>query len=132
MTSKVHSFPIRVYFEDTDAGGIVYHASYLRFMERARTEMLRDGGIDHAGMVRNEKIMFVVKSCAIEYHRPAKLDDMLAVETTVADMGNASLTLTQNTFRAGEKLTTAQVVLVCINGNGTPCRIPANIRSTIG
>lgn len=131
MMLKAHNFPIRIYFEDTDAGGVVYHANYLRFMERARTEMLRDAGIDHAQLIKNDDLMFVVKSCAIEYHAPARLDDALTVETSVAAWGNASLTLSQNIKKDGAPISSSTVVLVCVNTALKPCRIPATIRDRL-
>lgn len=127
-----HIWPIRVYFEDTDAGQIVYYANYLKFTERARTEMLRAMGADHNAMIKDDGLMFVVKSVAIEYHQSAKLDDALEVHTSITKMGNASLILQQNVLRDGCELATSEVVLVSINKNGQPCRIPASIRSKIG
>lgn len=127
--TKAHIWPVRVYFEDTDAGGVVYHANYLKFTERARTEMLRSLEADHAAMIRDEQIMFVVKQCTLEYHKPAKLDDALAVHTSVKQIGNASLTLQQNVYRDDLLLTTTEVVLVSVNAAWQACRIPASIRS---
>ena len=88
-----HSFPIRVYYEDTDAGGIVYYANYLKFAERARTEMLREAGFHHTAMMNAEGIALAVRRCAAEYQRPAKLDDLLDVSTTVTGIGAATIDL---------------------------------------
>jgi acyl-CoA thioester hydrolase len=129
--SKPHIFPLRVYFEDTDAGGIIYHANYLKFADRARTEMMRSIGADHAVMIRETGLMFVVKACHVEYHKPGRLDDALEVHSSVAKMGNASLTLSQNVLRDGQNLAALEIVLVCINAGGSPCRIPATIRAMI-
>lgn len=129
--TKPHIWPVRIYFEDTDAGGIVYHANYLRFAERARTEMLRAHGIDHAKMVKEEQTMFVVRSCTIDFNKPAKLDDALEVHSSVKDIGNASLTLQQDVVRDGAVLAASTVVLVTINSGGGACRIPAAIRAKI-
>lgn len=126
-----HIWPIRVYFEDTDAGQIVYYANYLKFMERARTEMMRALGADHHAMIKNDGLMFVVKSVTIEYHRSAYLDDALEVHTHVTKIGNASLVLQQDVIRNGAKLATSQIVLVAVNHEGIPCRIPAAIRAKI-
>lgn len=129
--SKPHIWPVRVYFEDTDAGGIVYHANYLKFTERARTEMLRAMGADHAAMIQDDGAMFVVKSVTIEYHQSAKLDDALEVHTSIHKIGNASLILQQDVHRKDAILATSQVVLVSITKSGQACRIPASIRSKI-
>jgi acyl-CoA thioester hydrolase len=129
--TKPHIWPIRVYFEDTDAGKIVYYANYLKFTERARTEMLRAQGADHNAMIKDDGLMFVVKSVNIEYLQSAYLDDTLEVHSSILKIGNASLILQQDVLRGGVTLATSQVVLVSVNSNGQPCRIPASIRSKI-
>jgi acyl-CoA thioester hydrolase len=129
--SAPHIFPIRVYFEDTDAGGMVYHANYLRFMERARTEMLRTLDADHSRMMKDDGAMFVVKSCDVEYHKPARLDDALEVHSSVVETGNASLELQQDVKKDGVLLVSARVRLACTSLAGQPCRIPAAIRGKI-
>jgi acyl-CoA thioester hydrolase len=129
--SKAHIWPVRVYFEDTDAGGIVYHANYLKFTERARTEMLRAMGADHTAMIHEDGAMFVVKTVTIEYHQSAKLDDALDVHTSITKIGNASLILQQNVLRNDVILATSQVVLVAITKSGQACRIQASIRTKI-
>jgi acyl-CoA thioester hydrolase len=129
--SQPHTFSLRVYFEDTDAGKIVYYANYLKFMERARTEMLRSIGASHAGMMEHTKAQFVVHKCAVEYHKPAKLDEELAVKTRMAEIGAASLSLEQQVWRENTLLVSAQISLACVGENGKPCRIPAVIRSKI-
>ncbi len=92
---SIHRYSFRVYYEDTDAGGVVYHANYLRFAERARTEALRDAGIPHAEMVERYSVMFMVHRAEIDYVRPAMLDDLLVVETETLDVGGASVVLRQ-------------------------------------
>jgi acyl-CoA thioester hydrolase len=131
MSQPSHTFKLRVYFEDTDAGKIVYYANYLKFMERARTEMLRSIGASHAAMMEQTKAQFVVHKCAVEYLKPARLDEELAVKTRVVETGAASLSLEQQVWRENTMLVTAQISLACINENGEPCRIPAAIRSKI-
>jgi acyl-CoA thioester hydrolase len=126
-----HTFPLRVYFEDTDAGKIVYYANYLKFMERARTEMLRSIGASHADMMNGDHAQFVVHKCAVEYHKPARLDDQLSIKTAMAESGAASLTLEQQVWRENTLLVSAQISLACVNENGEPCRIPAAIRAKI-
>ena len=93
--ASIHRYSFRVYYEDTDAGGIVYHANYLRFAERARTEALRAAGIPHAALVERFNLMFVVRRAEIDYIRPARLDEMLTVETETLDVAAASVLLRQ-------------------------------------
>src|ERR1700728_4759676 len=93
-----HRYAIRVYYEDTDAGGVVYHANYLRYAERARTEALRDAGIPHAELVETFGLMFMVHRAEIDYVRPAMLDDLLVVETETTDVGGASIQLRQTVY----------------------------------
>ena len=101
---RLHSIGVRVYYEDTDAGGIVYYANYLRFFERARTDWLRAAGISQQELSRVEGLTLVVRECAVQYLRPARLDDLLAIEVAVAnpatDIGRASLRLTQRALLA--------------------------------
>jgi acyl-CoA thioester hydrolase len=123
-----HRQEIRVYFEDTDAAGIVYYANYLKFAERARTDMLRDRGISHADMMTQDGLVLVVRRCTIDYLKPAKLDDMLTVETAVAKLGGASVDLVQRVLRGGELLAELKVLVVCIDRNGRPARIPEYVR----
>jgi acyl-CoA thioester hydrolase len=97
------TFPVRVYWEDTDAGGVVYYASYLRFLERARSEWLRALGIDQARMLREERLQFVVVEANIRYHRPARYDDELIVTVALDELRGASLVLAQEIRRGGER-----------------------------
>src|SRR5499426_1774526 len=94
-TPAIHRQQIRVYFEDTDAAGIVYYANYLKFAERARTDMLRDLGISHADMMKRDGLVLVVRRCEVDYLKPAKLDDLLTVETETVKLGGASVDLRQ-------------------------------------
>jgi acyl-CoA thioester hydrolase len=95
-----HRFPIRVYYEDTDAGGIVYHAAYLRFAERARTEMMRLAGIEHDTLLAEHGVMLAVHRCSLEFHRPARLDDALVVASRIAAASGATITIEQQVLRA--------------------------------
>lgn len=122
--------PVRVYWEDTDAGGVVYHASYVRFLERGRTELLRTLGISQSLLQAEGGVLFVVRHMELSFERPAVLDDLLDVETAVAKMGGASLTLTQRVLRGEEVLLAATVVVVCIR-DGRPVRIPAAVRQAL-
>ena len=123
-----HISEYRVYYEDTDAGGIVYYANYLKFAERARTEMLRAAGISHAEMVADDGLMLVVRRVAAEYRRSAKLDDELEIETRLAELGGATLTLDQTVRRGREVLVELVVTIACITREGRPTRVPERIR----
>lgn len=126
-----HSFPIRVYYEDTDAAGIVYYANYLKYAERARTEMMRDAGVSHAAMVEREGVMFAVRRCEVDYLRPARLDDLLEVETRLVDVGGATIEAEQVVRRAGDVLVRIRIRLACLDSRGRPARLPAPIRATL-
>ncbi|MFO1060476.1 MAG: tol-pal system-associated acyl-CoA thioesterase [Dongiaceae bacterium] len=126
-----HRLGVRVYYEDTDAGGIVYHANYLRFAERARTEMMRHHGPSHAEMIATAGVAFAVRRCAVEYLRPARLDDWLEVESVVMGVGAATLDLRQTVRRGAETLTELDVRLVCIDTAGRPARLPPPVRAAL-
>lgn len=129
---SLHRFTCRVYFEDTDAGGVVYHASYLRFAERARTEALRDLGAPHSLLVDEFGLIFVVRRIKLDYVRPARLDESLEVVTKVLAVRAASATLAQSIWRAGELLVDAEVLLACVRrGEGRPARIPPRWRDAL-
>ncbi len=125
IDDAVHVFPIRVYFEDTDAGGIVYYANYLRFAERARTEMLRGAGIESSRLMAEQGIALAVRECHTHYLKPARLDDALEIETRVAAVGGASITLDQRVLRDDEPLVTIDLRLACMGGDGRPKRLPS-------
>lgn len=136
MEQPAHCFPLRVYFEDTDAGGVVYHASYLRFAERARTEYLRDLGLPHQQLIDRDGLIFVVKRVVVEYHRPARIDDSLIVATRPLTLGGASLALAQGVFRSREgseeAIASLAVDLVCVRlADMRPARIPAGLRALL-
>jgi len=124
-----HRYHLRVQWEDTDAAGIVYYANYLRFIERGRSDLLIQNGIDQAALIREEGLAFAVKGCRIEYLKPARLHDELTVTTGLADQRGASLTLTQGVWRGAEPLAEAEIRLACIDGQGRPRRIPAPLAS---
>lgn len=126
-----HTFQIRVYYEDTDAGGIVYYANYLKFAERARTEMLRAEGFHHTAMMQGDGIVLAVRRCAAEYLRPAKLDDMLDVETRVVGIGAATIDLDQAIRRGPEELCHVTVTIACVGRDGRPVRLPAALRGIL-
>lgn len=124
----VHKIKFRVYYEDTDAGGVVYHASYLRFAERARTEWLRDLGFNQSDL----DVVFVVRNIEIEYLSPGRLDDVLEVETSLQNIGRASITLSQDFYKEGKKTTLMKVVLVTVSRNDIkPVSVPEEIKAKL-
>jgi len=127
-----HRFPIRVYYEDTDAAGIVYYANYLKFAERARTEWLRAAGGEAAAALRDGGLVFVVRRCEIDYRQPARLDDLLEVETSLIGAAGATLDLDQIVLRDGATLVDLRVKLACLNAAGRPARLPAALRAAFG
>lgn len=119
-----HRHAVRVYFEDTDAGGVVYHANYLRWAERARTEALREMGLPHSEMQRLHGCFLVVRRASVEYARPARLDDEVVVATRIRRAA-ASLLLTQEVSRGEEKLAVIEVTLACVDAASlAPRRLP--------
>lgn len=112
---KTFSWPVRVYFQDTDAGGVVYHASYVNFMERARTEWLRTFGYSNAGLMKTLGVVFVVRSMKLDYLKPALLDDLLEVTAQVKEIGRSRITLEQKVMRGEVLLAEGEVHLVCVN-----------------
>lgn len=126
-----HVLPVRVYYEDTDAGGIVYHANYLRYAERARTEMLRLVGIDQSDARRDHGVAFAVKDCQIDYRAPAQLDDLLEVRSRVTGLGGATIRADQRITRAGEVLVSIAVRVACIGRDGRPARFPPLLRHAL-
>jgi len=135
---KVHCYPARVYYEDTDAGGIVYHANYLKFAERGRTEALRDFGVPHVKMSALHGLFFMVRRIKVDYLAPARLDDLLVVETTTLAVGAATVDLRQDVVRprdAGEDgrlLARLELHLVCGRiSDQRPARIPPRWREAM-
>jgi len=126
-----HRFPVRVYYEDTDAAGIVYYANYLKFAERARSEWLREVGGSEAAALRASGLLFVVRRCAIDYMQPARLDDLLEVETRVTGFAGATLDLEQIVRRGETDLVAMNVTLACLNAAGRPARLPAALRAAL-
>lgn len=131
MEGKIHQFPVRVYYADTDAGGIVYHATYLDFAERARTEMMRLFGLDHTQLRADHGLFFAVRSCEIDYRRPARLDDLLEIRSQLTHLGGASLHISQSIWRGEETLVHLVIRLVCMHFDGRAMRMPAAIRNDL-
>lgn len=135
-SGRWHVLPVRVYFEDTDAGGITYHASYIRWCERGRTDFLRLLGTDSRrlidGSASHEPAAFVVRRMTCDFLRPSQMDDVLEVVTRVKDLGGASVTLFQ-TVRLGERrVFEAEVTVVLVAVSGKPLRLSTAIRSAFG
>lgn len=128
-----HILPVRVYFEDTDAGGVVYHASFVRYAERGRTDFLRLLGTDARRLIDGsdcgEPAAFVVRRMTFDYARPGRMDDLLEVETRVKELGGASVTLEQTISRDGVRLVTADVIVVLVSISGKPLRLSGAVRA---
>jgi acyl-CoA thioester hydrolase len=131
-----HILPVRVYFEDTDFSGLVYHASYVRWCERGRSDFLRLLGNDHreliSGAEGREPAAFVVRRMSLEYFKPARIDEILEVHTRLLELGAASLTLQQSIVRDGATLFEAQVMVVLVSVSGKPLRISQAVRAAFG
>jgi acyl-CoA thioester hydrolase len=112
---KVFSIPVRIYYEDTDTGGVVYYANYLRFMERARTDWLRAQGFEQTALADEHQIVLAVKQANIKYIKPARLDDSLEVSAKITRIGSASITFNQQVSRARELLCDGEVRIVCLD-----------------
>ena len=120
--------PVRVYYQDTDAGGVVFHAQYLAFMERARTELLNEAGIDLARVVEEHGLLFMVHHIEVTYHQPARLNDLLSVSAEVAKMGRASLLFRQRVERDGTLLVEADVSVALVDrARMKPARMPKEL-----
>ena len=132
---RLHVLPIRVYFEDTDFSGLVYHATYLRWCERGRSDFLRLMGNDHraliAGGAGKEPAAFVVRRMHLEYLKPARIDEVLEVTTRAKELTAATLTLDQRVGRNGVDLFTAEVMVVLISASGKPLRLTAALREAL-
>lgn len=135
-TGRHHVLPVRVYFEDTDFAQVVYHASYVRWCERGRSDFLRLLGHDARRLIdgsdSHEPAAFVVRRMNMDYFRPGRIDDLLEVETRVKEIGGASLTLVQTVTRDGQRLFEAEVVLVLVAVSGKPLRLSDVIRTAFG
>ncbi len=132
MEGRTHVLPLRVYYEDTDAAGMVYYANYLRFIERGRSEALRDRGIDQAALKRDLGLVFVVRRLTIDYLAPAVFDDLLEVRTRIDRLLGASLEMAQEVWRDADCLTRAAVTVACMDGAGRPHRLPGDVRDRLG
>ena len=127
----MHSFTLRVYYEDTDLAGIVYYANYLKFIERARSEWVRSLGVDQALLREKQGVVFAVRRVEADYLRPALFDDVLTIKTLRAHHSGARLVLDQAVLRRDESLFTARVTLVCLSAAGAATRFPAAMRAAL-
>jgi acyl-CoA thioester hydrolase len=129
MVALVHHWPIRIYYEDTDSGGVVYHSNYLKYMERARTEWLRDFKVDQKALKDNLNLMFVVHEIDIKFIRPAVFNDEIEVQTKKDKLGSVKIELEQKIFRSSELLIESRVVVASVNSiSMKPMRIPNEIK----
>ncbi len=127
----MHTHPVRVYYEDTDLAGIVYYANYLKFIERGRSEWVRERGIDQAALKAVQGIVFAVRRVEADYLRPARFGEDLLVGTRLREIGGARIVLEQEITRAGERLFQAVVTLVCLADDGHAARVPAEVRARL-
>ena len=125
-----HVIPVRIYYEDTDFSGNVYHAAYLKFFERGRTEFLRDLGIHHYELAE-QGIAFAVRTMALDFVAAARIDDLLMVQTAVAESSGVRLMLDQTISRDGKLIASARVTVVAIKMSGGPARLPATLRALL-
>lgn len=126
-----HRMPLRIYYEDTDLAGIVYYANYLKFIERGRSEWVREIGVDQAAMKRDEGVVFAVRRVEADYHAPARYDDEVVVATQVEAVTGARLVVKQTVERDGTVLFSAIVTIVAIGETGAPARLPAAFRRNL-
>ncbi len=131
MTQKInkisilkHKNTVRIYYEDTDSGGVVYHANYLKYAERSRTEMLRKYKIEQEKLKKDYKIQFIVKDLFIEYHAAAKLDDLLDIKSLITKISSAKILMEQSIFNKKQLLAKINITLGSVNLNGKPSRLP--------
>jgi acyl-CoA thioester hydrolase len=134
IEGETHVLPVRVYFEDTDCGGVVYHANFLKFCERGRSDFIRLLGLDQKGLANPEEgegSIFVVRRVEIDYLKPGRMDDVLEIVTTCSEIGSASLVLQQDVRRDGTVLARAKVTVVLVSRSGKPQRLGALVRGAL-
>tara|TARA_R110002072_G_scaffold146178_1_gene293034 strand:+ start:132 stop:578 length:447 start_codon:yes stop_codon:yes gene_type:complete len=134
IKDAIHHFPLRVYYEDTDVGGVVYYANYLKFMERARSEMLRVLGIDQKEMLdynKPEDVSFVVRRAELDFNQSAEFDDHLMVTSEIIKLGGASLVIKQDIMRNDETLVSGNIKIAVIGRDGNPKRLPVGLRKKL-
>lgn len=127
-----HRFDLRVFYEDTDLAGIVYYANYLKFIERARSTLVREAGVDQSALKSDHGIVFAVRDVQATYLRPARLDDVLTVVTELKQSGRARIVFAQDVLRAQDVLFTSEITVICLTDDGRPTRFPAEICQKLG
>ena len=131
IVSGQHVLALRVYYEDTDAQGIVYYANWLRFLERGRTELLRLLGQEHGALRAERGLNWVVRRCTIDYLKPARLDDTVEILTGCGELRGASLHMLQEARRGEETLVRADLLFACMDASGRPMRLPAPVKAAL-
>lgn len=131
LADGLHIYPIRIFYEDTDAAGLVYYANYLKFAERARTEMMRQVGIHHSALRAADGTAFIVRHCAVDYRLPARLDDLIEVHTRIVRLSGAAIEAEQIAKRDGVDLVRMRLKLACIDAAGRPIRLPQVLRAAL-
>tara|TARA_B100000287_G_scaffold381256_1_gene385500 strand:- start:132 stop:530 length:399 start_codon:yes stop_codon:yes gene_type:complete len=129
--AKKFNFTVKVYYEDTDSGGVVYYANYLKFLERARSEAIYSLGYTNSGLLKKYNVLLIVKSCNIEYKKPAKFENILDVVSEVTSFTKTSFTMKQNILRDNELLSVADIHLVAVDKNGKPSKIPDELKQKL-
>ena len=125
------SYKLKVFYEDTDSGGVVYYANYLKFFERARTEAIAEIGLSNKKLLEENGIFIIVKSCNIEYKKPAKLEDQIEIKSNIISISNTSFKMRQKAFRDKELITDCEIQLVIVDGKGKPSKIPEILKKKL-
>ena len=128
---KTFTFKLKVYYEDTDAGGVVYYANYLKFLERARSEAIYSSGYTNTDLLAKHGVLLIVKSCNIEYKKPAKFEDILDVTSEVISFTKTSFTMRQTILKNSESISEAEIHLVAVDKNGKPSKIPEELKQKL-
>jgi len=126
--TNLFKYKLKIYYEDTDAGGVVYYANYLKFLERARSEAIYELGFSNTGLKKEFGILIIVKSCNIEYKKPAIFEDSLIIESQIKETTQTSFIMTQNIKREEQLIASAEIRLVSVNLNGKPTKIPDKLK----
>tara|TARA_B100000401_G_scaffold268889_1_gene183265 strand:- start:390 stop:788 length:399 start_codon:yes stop_codon:yes gene_type:complete len=129
--AKKFNFTVKVYYEDTDSGGVVYYANYLKFLERARSEAIYSLGYTNSGLLKKYNVLLIVKSCNIEYKKPAKFENILDVVSEVTSFTKTSFTMKQNILRDSELISVADIHLVAVDKNGKPSKLPDELKEKL-
>ena len=128
---KTFTFKLKVYYEDTDAGGVVYYANYLKFMERARSDALETLGLTNKKIINEYGAYIIVKSCNINYIKPATLEDDLEIKSNIREITKTSFFMSQKVFKVNDQITEAEIHLVTIDKKGKPVKIPERLKKEL-